>query len=213
MLNKSFVTRILAMLCLPLASCALDDGPNPDATGDEELGTTWSALCSDGAADATVAFVDKGGYVSATSALPTDNYDHPACSDRYPVEVTGVSQATQPFSVAADWGEALPTTRSACELAMLNVQTHEYKMQPCGGGICLPNYIRSQVGSDITLRGTWLSFFGNHYCGLVADSPLPELQPSAIRDKVRVAVRAYVAAMIFPIYKRGEAGVNSQRPY
>jgi hypothetical protein len=202
-------SAILSMICLPLAGC-LD--AEPDAASLEEVGTIESTLCSDGAADAVVAFDDLGGFSGATSALPTSSYDHPACSDRFTVEVTGVSQATQPFSVAGDWGEGLPTSQSACELALANVQTHQHIVVgwSCSGSFCFPIYAWQQVGGDITLRGTWLPFFGSHYCALVPDSPLPELPPSALRSKVRVAVRAYAWAVFFPAYKRGEAGVYSQ---
>jgi hypothetical protein len=150
--------------------------------------------------------------LGAVSALTTNNYDHPACSDRFTVEVTGVSQATQPFSAYGGWGEGLPATQSACALALANVQTHEHKVVSfnCNGGLCLPVYGWQQVGGDITLRGTWLPFFGSFYCALKPDSPLPVLQPNALRSKVRVAVRAYAWAVFFPAYKRGEAGVYSQ---
>jgi hypothetical protein len=203
---------LLSLLCSPLAACVTDAGEGAGALDDETLGTTESTLCSDGAADAVVPFEDLGGFSGATSALPTNSYDHPACSDRFAVEVTGVSAATQSFSVAADWGESLPSTQSACELALANVQTHEYAMTGfnCSGSICFPVYGWRQVGGDITLRGNWLPFFGSHYCALVPDSPLPELQPSAFRSKVRVSVRAYAWAVFFPAYKRGEAGVYSQ---
>jgi hypothetical protein len=201
---------LVSMICLPLAGC-MDDA-EPDALDAEDLGTTESTLCSDGAADAVVAFDDEGGFSGATSALPTNSYDHPACSDRYTVEVTGVSQATQAFSVAAGWGEGMPTTEATCELALANVQAHEYKVVSwsCGGQLCLPQYGWQPVGGEVTLRGEWVPFFGGHFCSLKPDSPLPVFQPSAFRSKVRVAVRAYAWALFFPAYKRGEAGVYSQ---
>jgi hypothetical protein len=201
---------LTSMICLLLAGCL--SGAETEAPDAEELGSIESTLCSDGAADAVVAFQDKGGTSGATSALTTDNYDHPACSDRFTVEITGVSQATQPFSAFGGWGEGLPTTQATCELALANVQTHEYRVVSfnCGGTICVPVYGWQQVGGDITLRGNWLPFFGSHYCALLPDSPLPVLQPSAFRSKVRVAVRAYAWALFFPAYKRGEAGVYSQ---
>lgn len=206
-------SAILSMICLPLAACMSDaQDAELDALDAEDVGTIESTLCSDGPADVTVAFVDEGGTSGAASALPTNSYDHPACSDRFAVEVTGVSQATQPFSVVGGWGEGLPTTQSACELALANVQTHEYRVVSfnCSGSICFPVYGWQQVGGDITLRGHWLPFFGSYYCGLRLDSPLPVLQPSSFRSKVRVAVRAYAWALFFPAYKRGEAGVYSQ---
>jgi hypothetical protein len=200
---------VVSMICLPLAGC-MDDA-NPDALDTENVGTVESTLCSDGDADAVVAFDDADGFSGATSALPTNSYDHPACSDRYTVEITGVSQATQEFLAAADWGEGLPTTQSACELALANVQAHEYRVVSwsCGAQICFPVYAWQPVGSEITLRGNWMPFFGGHYCALVPDSPLPVFQPSALRSKVRVAVRAYAWAVFFPAFKRGEAGVFS----
>ncbi len=95
-MSMSKMTRnvLVSMICLPLAAC-MTEGEEPGA---EDLSTTESPLCSDGAADAVVSFVDAGGQSGAVSALATNNYDHPACSDRFTVEITGVSSATQPFS-------------------------------------------------------------------------------------------------------------------
>jgi hypothetical protein len=195
-----------SLMCLPLAACIDDEDIET-----EELGTTESALCSDGAANAIVAFDDAGGFSGAKSAQPTNAYDHPDCSDRYTVEVTGVSSATQPYSVRGGWGESLPTTESSCTLAFANVQTHEYRMSfQCSGQLCYPVWGWHQVGGDITVHGEWKPGFGGNYdCVMVPNSPLPVLQPTALRSKVRVAVRAYAWALFFPAYKRGEAGVYS----
>jgi hypothetical protein len=113
--------------------------------------------------------------------------------------------------VIGDWGESLPATQGACELALANVQTHEYRMVSitCNAQTCWPVYGWQQVGNDITLRGKWQlgAFGGSYHCDLVPDSPLPLLLPDAQRSKVRVAVRAYAWALFFPSYKRGEAGL------
>lgn len=200
-------TVLASLICLPLAAC-IDDGEELET--EEELGTTESALCSDGAPNAIVAFQDAGGFSGATSAQPTNAYDHPDCSDRFTVEVTGVSNATQPFSISGGWGESLPATESSCGLAFANVQTHEYRMSfQCSGQLCYPVWGWHQVGGDIPLHGEWRPTFGGYHCVLVPNTPLPVLQPTSFRSKVRVAVRAYAWALFFPAYKRGEAGVLS----
>jgi len=198
---------LASLICLPLVGC-LDENAVEE---EENLSTTESNLCSDGAPDAVVAFDDYGGESSAKSALPTNSYDHPACSDRFTVEVTGVGAATQEFSVLGGWGEPLPTTsQSACELAFANVQTHEYRSTlNCSGGLCFPQWGWHQVGGDVLLQGQWTPFFGSHLCLMAPTSPLPVFQPSLSRSKVRVAVRAYAWALFFPAYKKGEAGLWS----
>jgi hypothetical protein len=210
-MTKNIEMGFMALACaLTTAACAIEDEGAEE--GEEEESTVVSALCSDGAANAVVAFDDLGGESAATSSLPTNSYDHPACSDRYAVEVTGVSAATDEFSVIAGWGEAMPQTQSQCDLAFANVQTHQYGHQgfSCSGQFCIPQYGWSQVGADITLRGKWLPDFGGYRCRLVADSPLPVFQPSLLRSKVRVSVRAYAWALFFPAFKKAKAGVYSQ---
>ena len=196
-----------SLICMPLTACLAEE---PEET--EELSTTESDLCTDGAADAVVAFQDTGGFSGATSAQPTSSYDRAACSDRYTVEVTGVSQATQPFNITGGWGESLPNTQQTCELAFANVQAQEYRVTSwnCSGQFCLPVYSWQNVGAEVSLHGQWTPFFDSYFCQLVPSSPLPTLQPSVWRSKVRVAVRAYAWALLFPAYKRGEAGVYSQ---
>ena len=92
------------------------------------------------------------------------------------------------------------------------MQTHQYGNTGlnCSGGFCIPTYGWTQVGGDIGLHGKWLPFFGGHICQMEADSPLPVFQPSLLRSKVRVSVRAYAWALFFPAYKKGKAGVYSQ---
>jgi hypothetical protein len=201
---KSYV--FASLICLPLAACVDETEP------EEELGTTESNLCTDGTADAVVAFQDHNGFSGATSPGPTSNYDRSACSDRFSVEVTGVGSATQEFSVTGGWGEALPVTAEVCTLALANVQTQEYRLTGfnCSGQLCLPVYGWQNVGNDVLLQGQWQAGFGGNYsCNLVPTSPLPTLQPNAFRSKVRVSVRAYAWALFFPAYKKGTAGVWS----
>jgi hypothetical protein len=211
---KQLSTIIFASL-LPLTACAIDPTDGDELVEDEpEVSTVSSNLCSDGAANGTVAFSQGAGELTVTSALATNNYDHPACSDRYAVEVTGVNAATGEFFVTADWGENLPTTQSACELAVANVQTHQYAVTSfnCGGQICFPVYGWSPVGGEITMNGQWVTSPFDpsvHWCELAPQSPLPTFQPSAFRSKVRVSVRAYAWALFFPSYRRAEAGVIS----
>jgi len=103
-------TALTSMISLTVASCALEDMQDGEAgeLDGENIGTTQSTLCTDDGANAIEPFVEDAGFLVATSALPTNYYDHPACSDRYTVEVTGVNAATHGFEVAADWGELLP---------------------------------------------------------------------------------------------------------
>lgn len=206
-MTKNFEIGLIALACSLTAACATDE----EAIDEEETSTVESKLCSDGAANAVVAFDDLGGESAVTSSLPTNSYDHPECSDRFAVEVTGVSAATQAFSVIGGWGEALPQTQQQCELVFANVQTSQYgfKGLNCTGSLCVPTYGWTQVGGDIFMHGKWVPFFGGHVCQMVADSPLPVFQPSSLRTKVRVSVRAYAWALFFPAYKKGKAGVYS----
>ncbi|MEM9487847.1 MAG: hypothetical protein AAGC55_01820 [Myxococcota bacterium] len=180
---------------------------------DGELGTITSTLCSDGAADVTLAYGDDPLTIAASSAQTSNNYDGPGCSDRFVVEVTGLNAATEPYFVIAGWGEGLPTNEGSCELAVANVQTHAYGMQfDCSGTFCVPVYNWSPVGNEITMRGNWIPFFDGGFCSLVPDQPLPLLQPSWFRSRVRVSVRAYGWAIFFPAYKRARAGIGFQPP-
>jgi hypothetical protein len=200
-------TVLASLFCLPLVACVADDESQT-----ENLGTTESNLCTDGAADAVVAFQNANGFSGATSPGPTSNYDRAACADRYTVEVTGVSAASQPFEITGGWGEALPVTEDVCTLALANVQAQEYTLTGfnCAGQFCIPTYGWKNVGSEVLLQGQWQAGFGNsHTCNLVPASPLPTLQPSAFRSKVRVSVRAYAWALFFPAFKKGQAGVWS----
>ena len=211
-MTKHIEIGFMALACALTAACAIEEDGAEEVGDEEETATVESALCSDGAANAVVAFDDLGGESAATSSLPTNSYDHPACSDRYAVEVTGVGSATDKYSVIADWGENMPQSQAQCDLALANVQTHQYgfKGYNCAGNLCVPTYGWSQVGADITLRGKWKPFFGGHICELEPDSPLPVFQPSLLRSKVRVSVRAYAWALFFPAYKKAKAGVYSQ---
>lgn len=200
---------LASLLTLPLAAC-LDEGESSDDV--EELATTESELCTDGAADRTVVFRDHDGFSGGTSLGPSSNYDRPACADRYSVEITGVGAATQDFYVQGGWGESLPLTAEACPFALAKVQTQEYKLTGfnCSGSFCIPQYGWVNVGGDITLGGVWKeTIWGNHECQLVPESPLPTFQPNAFRSKVRVSVSALVWAVFFPAYKKATAGVYS----
>jgi hypothetical protein len=199
---------IVSLLCtLPLTAC-LDEAGDADLE-EENTSATVSALCTDGAADAVVAFVDKGGESTAVSPGLSSGYDRAACADHFSVEVTGVSGATQPFKVVGGWGQALPNTAEACPMALAAVQAQEYRWTlSCSGTLCVPVYKWFNVGSEVTLHGVWYSgTFGG--CELVPESPLPTFQPSTLRSKVRVSVRALAWAVFFPAYKKAEAGVFS----
>jgi hypothetical protein len=200
---------LASLIYLPMLGCLDEIEGDLD---EENLSTTDSSLtlgdgtptlaCHDGPANAVIAFDDLGEESAAASSLPTTSYDHPACADRFIVEVTGVSAATKSFDVIGGWGEALPQTQTSCERAHARVKTLEYSRSGW-----------SQVGGDVLLHGVWTPFFDSHYCKMAATSPLPVFRPSTSRSKVRVAVKAYSYVPGYPeasISKRGKAGVYSQ---
>lgn len=203
-------TAILSMICLPLTACMLD-AEGLEEIAPEDLGTTESALCSDGPPDAVVAFNEQGGLSVATSALPTENFDHPGCEGRFVVEVTGLAEATYPFSVAAGIADLSGVHPIECSWSGVAVQTYEYGLkgfQCSGGGLCVPVIGWRQVGDEIALHGVMKQGLGDDYCELVPESPLPQFQPSVLRSKIRVAV----SASGFPLNEdqpRAYAGVDS----
>jgi hypothetical protein len=179
----------------------------------ETVGTTSSPLCTDDGPNATIAYDrNPGTWSTVTSLYPSNAYDHPDCSDRFTVEVTGVDAAYQAFTVHGSWGQSLPTNEEACKLAFANVQTHEYvRTIKCGGGgFCWYTYEWQPVGDEVLLKGVWAKYWNREECWLEpTGASLPTLEPSSTRKKVRVAVRAYGWALFFPSYKRAIAGVHT----
>jgi hypothetical protein len=206
-MNRFTLASLLSIL--PLAACVDEAEP---ADTEENLGTTESELCTDGTADAVVAFKDKQGFSGASSAGPSSSYDRAACADHYSVEVTGVGAATQPFFVTAGWGEPLLNDAQSCPLALATVQTQEYRQTGfnCSGMFCIPKYGWVNVGNEITMHGVWTpGNFGGCNLALEPGQQLPTFQPSFFRSKVRVSVRAFAWAVFFPAYKKAMGGVYS----
>jgi hypothetical protein len=151
------MNKIATMVCLTmltasgsllgLSGCAapeVDDDQESVAADQEAFGET---ACGTVTADSVI--THGGAFTSATT------YSNASCFKSQIIDVMSLSNSypTQPGAgVAQTWNDTTPTTQAACEAAVMEVDMYNYN----GSGWT--------YNSRRTANGSWISFFGGHYC-------------------------------------------------
>lgn len=188
--------RLLTLATLALLpACGLPDAPDAHDAETPVAASRSSALCTDGAPDATVAFRNHGGLLTADSPLSSDQYDRSDCDDRFVTQVDGTLGGE--LAISGDWaGGTWNLPEITCSFAFASVRSYGHRPRRCRIGAVCTGGDWVSLGPDVLLHGRYYALgapFTGGYCVMEPTEPGQQLPSftSSPYDSVRVGVRAF----------------------